>query len=182
MPPSDDTRPSVALIGFRGAGKTTVGRILSRMTGLPLIDTDEWIAAQTGLTLAEIFRLKGEAEFRRLEVAAVTAACAASPAILSVGGGAIEDGESVRRLRAVAKVVWLRAGERTLQARIDTDPLTESHRPALAGTDSPAQVRETLNRRTPLYAAAADVTMDTDGVEPEGVAARVVERLRLSGP
>ncbi len=173
---------SIALIGFRGSGKSTVGRILAARTGLPLIDTDEAITERAGRTISEIFNEGGEAAFRALEAEAVERACAGAACILALGGGAVESDVIVRRARATAMVVWLRAGAAALSARIAADPASASMRPPLlGGRDTLAEIDELLQRRTPLYAAAADVTMDTDECDPEQVADAILARLGAAG-
>ncbi|MDO8629388.1 MAG: type I 3-dehydroquinate dehydratase, partial [Phycisphaerales bacterium] len=99
----------VALVGFRGSGKTTVGRTLAEFLGGDCIDTDDLIVKAAGRTIADIFADEGEAGFRQREAEVIRWVVATPPAVLSVGGGAVLDERNVQALRSVAAIVWLTA-------------------------------------------------------------------------
>src|ERR1044071_5930811 len=108
----------IVLIGFMGAGKSSVGRTLARLTGLPRFDTDELVAAQFGLTIPEIFAKHGEEKFREDETAALENLSDKGQAIIVTGGGIVLRPENVARLRELGRVFYLSADEETLFARI----------------------------------------------------------------
>ena len=162
MSPAVPHGRSVALIGMRGSGKSTVGRELTALWDATLVDTDDIIKRSAGRSIADIFAAEGEAGFRKRERDAVATAVAQAqvPAVISVGGGAILDPENVRNLRGVARIVWLTAPIAVLQGRIDGDPSTSASRPALtqAGED---ELRTLLAQRQQAFREAADLTVDT---------------------
>ena len=163
------TRPVVTLIGLMGAGKSKVGRRAADALGRPFVDTDRVVEQTAGMTVADIFDTEGEQAFRTRERDAIVEALAREGAIVSVGGGAVLDPDNVARMRAAGDVVWLYAEPETLAARLRRS-LRRGDRPLLAGTEPVAALRDLLDRRRQAYAAAATVTLRTDGMEvPESV-------------
>jgi shikimate kinase len=164
---------AIVLIGFMGAGKSSVGRTLARMTGLARFDTDEMVAAQFGLTIPEIFRKHGEEKFREAETAALAQLPDKTPAIIVTGGGIVLRPENVDRLRELGTIVYLSADEETLFARISR----RATRPLLQTTNPRATVAELLASRLPLYREAADIEVDTSRLKHEGVARSILKSL-----
>jgi shikimate kinase len=152
---------NVVLIGYRGCGKTTVGRVLAGRRGAAFVDTDDMIAESTGLSIHEIFATRGERVFRELEQRAIELAVAAPGRVISVGGGAVELKENRQALREYGTVIWLGAPVATLWRRITADPSSASSRPDLAGGGE-EEVRALLARRTALYASTAHHIVSTD--------------------
>ena len=173
-------RRSIALIGYRGSGKTAVGRELASLTGLPLVDTDELVTRRAGVSIAEIFDRQGEAEFRRLENAAVAQAAAGPPSIISVGGGAVLDDGNVAALKSSAAVVWLTAPKAVLITRILGDQSSPQTRPPLTDQPLTDEVERLLAERLPFYRKAADHVLDTAGHSPAAVAQLVKQQLGLN--
>jgi shikimate kinase/3-dehydroquinate synthase len=170
----------IILAGFMGTGKSEVGRRLAAAVGRPFVDTDDLVVADAGRPIAAIFADEGEAGFRVRERAAVARACALPEAVIAVGGGALTDAESRRLLLAAGPVVCLTATPEDVLARIGD----ASSRPLLAGArdraERLARIRELQAARAPLYALATH-TVDTSGLAPDAVVARVraaVERSR----
>lgn len=177
-------KPSVALIGMRGSGKSTVGRELAARLNLPFIDTDELITHAAGRCIADIFAHDGEIAFRRLEPNAVRESTQ-GPAVISVGGGAVLDAGNVSDLRSAAMVVWLTAPVEVLCRRLEQDTANAVSRPALTRLTPADEVRSVLAVREPLYRAAADFAIDTASITPGQVAeeiARQFERVRRPKP
>jgi shikimate kinase/3-dehydroquinate synthase len=164
----------VVLVGLMGAGKTTVGERLAARLDRPFVDTDDLVEAAAGSTVAEIFATSGEAAFRRLERTAVADACASpTPLVIACGGGAVLDAENRRTLSRAGIVVWLRADASELAARVGGG----DDRPLLAG-GSPVETLERLQQvRAASYETVADVTVDTDGLDPDAVTTRVLEEV-----
>ncbi|HEY8217335.1 MAG TPA: shikimate kinase [Acidimicrobiia bacterium] len=165
-------RRHLVLVGLMGAGKTTVGARCAERLGRPLVDTDEIVVATSGQSVPELFASEGEAGFRVRERAALVDACAApEPLVIACGGGAVLDPENRATMRAAGLVVWLRASPRELAARVGDG----SGRPLLTGAPTADALERLVAVRTPAYEAAAHAVVDTDGLDPETVAGRVLE-------
>ena len=176
--PEEGAKTHLALIGYRGSGKTTVGTIVASHLERPLIDTDRAIETEAGRTIAEIFGAEGESGFRQREAALIERIAASStPSILALGGGAIVDPATVAVLRRRAFVVWLDAHEHEIRRRISGDPNTPSSRPSLTGASPLEEIETVLTERRPLYRDAADLRLSADG-DPMTIAGRIVEALR----
>jgi len=169
-----DRGPTLWLVGMMGAGKSAVGRALATRLDRRFLDTDAEVEARAGRSVATIFAEEGEARFRELEREAVEAA-AGHPWVVALGGGAPAQPGLSKRLAASGVVVYLRARPETLLARLGE----ARDRPLLAGRDAgarEARLRELLERRRRHY-EKADAIVDTDGLDVESVAARVIEHL-----
>ncbi len=173
------TRPGcIALIGYRGVGKSTVGILLARAIGGVCVDTDDLIVRDAGMAIADIFASEGEVGFRKRERDAIAAVTSAPPDVISVGGGAILDDQNVARLRSVATIVWLTAPMDSLWNRMSTDIQGQNVRPALTDKPGPQEVEQLLAARAPSYKKAADLTIDTQNVAPKEVVRRIVDYIR----
>ena len=159
-----------------GAGKSSVGRCLQRETGLARLDTDEILAAQFGIPIAEIFAMHGEEKFRDAESDVLRKLEPARPTIIVTGGGIILRAENVDLLKRLGTVVWLSADEAILFERVsrrDDRPLLQK--------ENPREVFSTLFKtRDPLYAAAADIRVDTSAKSHEEVAETILNKLEES--
>lgn len=169
------TRPVCVLVGPPGSGKTTVGRRLAEMLGLPFRDTDRDIEQSRGTTIAEIFIEEGEDAFRGYERDAVRRALAEHDGVLALGGGAVID-ETTRELLQAERVVFLDVG---LSAAVKRVGLARD-RPVLAANPR-SMLAKLLGERHPLYEQVATFTVDTDDAVPEEVAHLVLEALDLTG-
>lgn len=162
---------NVILVGFMGAGKSSVGRILAARLGRCFVETDEMIAAAEGRPIPEIFAEKGEAHFRALEDEAVRLLALKRGDVIATGGGLpCRDGR-LEALRAIGTVVWLSGGFGTLYERA----LRGGDRPMLSGKTR-EQAEALYEARRPFY-AKADLAVDTTGLNPDQVAARVAAAL-----
>ena len=177
MSDSKPRKRSIALLGFRGSGKTTVGRELAARYGGACVDTDETITARTGKSIATIFAEEGEGGFRRREHEAITRVVSAAPTVISVGGGAILDDRNVAALKTIASLVWLRAPAEVLWERISADPASADRRPALTGQPGFEEVARILAERQPHYERAADIIVDSSRGSPEEIAAEIATQL-----
>ena len=144
----------IYLIGMMGCGKSTMGRNLAALSGLPLIDLDEEIAAFEGKSIPEIFAEGGDSLFRLRETAALRRAAACAPAIVSTGGGIVTREENIALMRESGLVVWLCRPLEDILQKIDA-----GGRPNLAG-DKDARMRSLYAAREALYARAAHVRFD----------------------
>ena len=158
----------VVLVGFMGAGKTTVGHIMAERLGQPFVDSDVLIEQRLGRDIRDIFRTEGEPYFRQLEHATVAALVRGQDAVIALGGGAVEDPRTRAVLRD-ARVVYLRVGYDEAMARVKSDEFRPMlHRPGLD---------EVYKRRLPVYEDLSVLTVDTDGRRPDAVALEVLAQL-----
>jgi len=158
----------VVLVGFMGAGKTTVGHILAERLGLPFVDSDVLIEHRAGRPVKDIFATEGEAFFRELEHQTVTELVRGQDAVLALGGGALAD----TRTRAVlrnARVVYLRVGYAEAMERVQDD----GFRPMLRRPD----LETVYQARRRVYEDTSAVSVDTAGRRPDEVAMEVLEVL-----
>jgi shikimate kinase len=171
---------NVILVGFMGAGKSSVGRLLARRLGRCFVETDDMIVAQEGGSIAEIFAVRGEAHFRAAEMEAVRLLALKRGDVIATGGG-LPCREGVPdALRALGTVVWLAGDFATLYERARG---AGGGRPMLASR-SRDEVEALYRAREPYY-RQADITVDTTALGPDQVAARVAlalgERKLASG-
>lgn len=162
---------NVILVGFMGAGKSSVGRILAARLGRCFVETDEMITAAQGRPIPEIFAEKGEAHFRALEEEVVRLLALKRGDVIATGGGLpCRDGR-LEALRALGTVVWLSGDFGALYERA----LRGGDRPMLSGKTR-EQAEALYEARKPFY-AKAELTVDTTGLNPDQVAARVAAAL-----
>lgn len=167
------TSRNVYLIGFSGTGKSAVGRELAARLGRELVDTDEEIVRLFHKSIDRVFAEEGEVRFRQVERALVEAASLRPDLVVSLGGGAILDPAS--RARVLAGIaVRLDASPETILCRLRRDG-TEV-RPLLAGEDPLSRIRALKASREQVY-STAHLTVDTDGLDPSEVAARIMDWL-----
>lgn len=158
----------IVLVGFMGAGKTTVGRALAAALGRPFVDSDHEIERATGLSIPDIFDGYGEAGFRDLEAATIARLLAGPEVILALGGGAVTD-ERTRVALHGHTVVFLQVSLADALARVGGDP----GRPVLRNPDLPA----IFERRDALYRGVATLVVPAGGRAPRTVAAEIAELL-----
>src|SRR5699024_10504113 len=155
----DDAPTSIILVGMIGAGKTTLGRHLSRLLDRQFIDLDHELEARCGVSVAVIFDIEGEAGFRRRETEALDACTRQPGVILATGGGAVLAEENRRFLTERGVVIYLRAQASELYRRLAYD----KSRPLLQTSDPEARIAQLVAEREPLYASVADYVFDTTG-------------------
>ena len=155
----------IVLVGFMGAGKTTVGRLLADKLGQPFTDSDHVIEARAGKPIRQIFTDAGEPAFRQLEHDVIAGLLASPGRVLALGGGAAGH-PGTRELLAGAAVVYLRVGYAEAMKRVGGD----RGRPMLARPD----VEQLYAERDPVYAGVARVVVDTDGRSPEEIALEIL--------
>ena len=149
----------VVLIGYRAAGKTTVGRLLAKRLGWSYLDVDRGIEERCGLTIKEIIEQRGEPFYREVESDVVATLCDGSDRVIAFGGGTAQRAESQDHARRDSLVVYLEAHATELWRRIEADPNSAATRPNLAGGGLP-EVIALLAQRAPVYERLADLTLD----------------------
>ena len=152
-------KKAIALLGVRGAGKSTIGAALADRLGAPFVELDQAIEQAAGLTLGEIFELHGEAHYRRLERDALEGALDGSPVVLATGGSIVSDGDSYSFLQSRARTVWLRARAEDHWDRVIRQG---DRRPMAENPHAFAQLRQLMSDRERLYARAHHI-IDTSG-------------------
>jgi XRE family aerobic/anaerobic benzoate catabolism transcriptional regulator len=168
------TAPVVALLGLRGAGKSTVGRKLATRLSLPFIELDAAIESAAGITLAQIFELHGEAYYRRLERETLMGLLAEPQGmVIATGGSLVNDRETFRLLRRRAVTVWLKAKPEDHWNRVIQQG---DERPMRKNPHAMAELRALLAAREKLYSQAEHV-VDTSAVAVDGVVDRLAHEL-----
>jgi shikimate kinase len=169
-------RRTIALVGLMGVGKTTVGRRLAQILGMPFFDADVEIERAAGRSVSDIFAELGEPEFRAGEHRVIARLLKGPPHVLATGGGAFLHAETRRLLREHAVTVWLKADLEVLAARVTR----RDTRPLLRGRDPIEVLRVQAEARYPFYAEADLVVEAGTGSHQQAVAA-VIDALRGKG-
>lgn len=168
---------NVALIGFMGTGKTSIGRLLASRLGWSFVDVDHKIRQEAGMPVAEIFAQYGEEGFRLRERETIARVSRYRRAVIATGGGVVLNPDNVARLRQSGVVVCLTASKEVILERTGR----RNTRPLLAGPDRAEVVDRLLAERAGLYAAAADYTIDTSELSPRQTVEKIVAFLRREG-
>lgn len=168
----------LALIGYRGAGKTTVAAALARRLACEWVDADQDLEQYYGHTIREIFAAHGEAVFRQWEAERLVALVQGSRRVLALGGGVVLR-EDNRQVLKQTTVIWLTAPPEVLLTRIQADPTTSGRRPNLTARGGLEEVRQLLAEREPLYRACADFMIDVVGKSADEIAAEIVSLVSL---
>lgn len=164
----------VALVGLRGAGKTTVGRLLARELEAPFVELDQRVEELAGLSLAELFALHGPEGFRRREAEALERVLAeGGRLVLATGGSIVQDAAAFERLRATCRTVWLAAEPEEHFARVRAQG---DHRPMHARPRAMEELRALLAARAPLY-SRCEFTLSTSARTPLELVAEIVAML-----
>ncbi|MDP2825065.1 MAG: helix-turn-helix transcriptional regulator [Sulfuritalea sp.] len=157
-------RKRIALVGLRGAGKSTLGRALAGELALPFFELNSAIEAEAGMSLNEIFMLYGQPGFRRLERRCLESFIARhGSAVITVGGGIVSEAETFNLLLMNCFTVWVKATPEEHMSRVVAQG---DFRPMEGNTEAMEDMRRILVAREPLY-SKADFTLDTTGRRPE---------------
>jgi len=174
---------NVVLIGFRGSGKSTIGKAIAERLTREFIDCDSWIEKHTGLTIKEIFEKHGESHFRTLESQAIGELSAMDGKVIATGGGAALKYQNMQVFkRNGGKIFFLEVGPETAYQRIQGDETTRSRRPALTDKDPFTEVKEQIELRRPYYLKGADVTVPTDGRSIDDIVTEILKHVQEAGP
>ncbi len=166
-----DGRP-IVLIGMMGAGKTTVGRRLAARLGRHFVDSDEEIEKAAGMSIEDIFRTRGEADFRAGEVRVIARLLKDRGIVLGTGGGAFMNAETRTLIKASAISVWIKADFELLFQRVSR----RSNRPLLKTANPRETLMKLIEQRYPTY-AEADVTVVSSDVPQDQVASEVIDAI-----
>ena len=153
---------SIVLIGYRGCGKTSIGRKLADRLWQPFVDTDDLVVKKAGKSIKDIFEQDGEQRFRQLESEAIKEAAKLDEHVIALGGGGATRSENVKILRdAGHKMIYLRCEPAELFRRIQLDPNTGTSRPPLTAKGGGIEeIAAVMAEREPAYRAAAQAELD----------------------
>jgi shikimate kinase len=164
---------SIVLIGMPGCGKSALGRRLAPRLELPFVDVDEEIERAAGKAVREIFADHGETYFRDGERKVIARLLASGPQVLATGGGALLSEQTRARIRHSGIAVWVKADAALLVRRV----MMRITRPLFEGRDPEAVVRDLMEARHPLYAAVADLVVESRDVPHEVMVEEIIEAL-----
>jgi shikimate kinase len=163
---------TLVLVGMMGAGKTSVGRRLAAVLGVPFRDADTEIETAAGCSVAEIFERHGEAAFRDGERKVLNRLLTEPPHILATGGGAFMDSDTRARIKESAISIWLKADVDLLVQRVGR----KETRPLLRNADPHATLTRLLTEREPVY-ALADIVVESNEGPHDTVVKRILSAL-----
>ena len=163
----------IVLIGFMGAGKTTIGKLLAQETQLDHIDFDDLIVAKIGMTIQEYFDLHGEEAFRKVETN-VLVETLSRPQIISTGGGIVLKEQNRQLLKQMPLVVYLKTDSDELITRLKAD--TKSIRP-LVVSKSPEEILAVYHPRIPLYEESARLVVETTAKTPAEIVEEILAKV-----
>lgn len=162
---------NIFLIGFMGAGKSTIARAFSELHGMEIVEMDQLISEKNGLSVSDIFARYGEEYFRNEETELLRSLQGKTNRIVSCGGGVAMRPVNVEEMRKSGPVVLLQAKPETILERVRDD----HGRPLLENRKTVASIAELLEARNPAYLRAADIQIDTDGKSAEQIAAEILQ-------
>ena len=166
---------NVALVGFMGVGKSSVGRLAAGELQFDFVDTDEVVESRTGVKVSEIFAMHGEAAFRKFERELVEEMASRSGSVISTGGGLVLEPGNLASLKSHALVVCLWATPDTIYQRTKH----QTHRPLLQAADPLAKIRALLATREAAY-KQSDVLVSTEQRSIKEIAAHVLHHFRAA--
>ena len=166
---------NIALCGFMGTGKSSVGRLVAETLHFAFLDTDTVIEARAGKAVSQIFEEQGEAAFRELEKRIVKELSLRDRTVIATGGGLVVDPENMASLQQHAYVVCLWAAPETIWSRVKN----QSHRPLLNEPDPLEKIKRMLAERAPFY-KQANVLLSTELRSAREVAQQVLHQFRVA--
>ena len=171
---SEGISRSIFLIGFMGAGKSTIARALQRELGFPLIEMDERIVKEQGMSINDIFAQYGEDHFRDIESQLIVDIGKEEPSIVSCGGGVVVRPQNTQNMKEIGRIVFLKATPETIYERVKNS----TDRPILNGHMNVEYIAELMEKRRALYEVAADITIQTDGKMREQICEEIIGKMR----
>jgi len=167
-------KSSIALIGFMGVGKTAVGKILAKKLSRKFVELDYLIEQKAGKPVLEIFQQDGELAFRKLEIEVTKKVAENKNQVIACGGGLVLNKINIDRLKKDSVIVYLTASPRVILKRLSDG----DERPLLKVTNPALTIQELLRFRKPFYERAADVTIDTSGMNIDSVVEQIISQVK----
>lgn len=168
---------TIALIGYRGTGKTSVAQALALRLGWNWADADVEIELKAGKNIAAIFADEGEQVFRDMESQVLETLCHRARTVLALGGGAVLRPENRQFLQSCQAVAWLQASAQTIARRLESDPATALRRPNLTNHGGRTEIDLLLTERAPIYRECATLEVDTEDRAPAEIADAILTAL-----
>ena len=165
---------NIVLIGFRGTGKSTVGKLLAKRLERDFIDSDKYIESSTGKTIKSIFEDDGEEGFRKIEADTIAVLSKVDNKIISAGGGAVLKEENIRNLKDNGFLVLLEATPEIIHSRIAQDKETIQQRPSLTDKKPLDEIKHLIEQREHAYKNAADFTINTSYISCEDIVSEII--------
>ena len=166
---------NIVLIGFMGSGKTSVGKRLSLVLKREFIDTDDFIEKREGMTINEIFKEKGEEEFRKIETELFKRFSTPKKKIIATGGGVIKNPANIANLKKGGVIVYLKSSPEKIAQNLKFD----NTRPILQVDDKEAKIRELLAQREPFYNKYAEITIDVSNYDIDHTVDKIIELAKV---
>jgi shikimate kinase len=164
---------NIAIYGFMGVGKTTIGALLARKLSYSFVDMDTEIEKRESSSIYEIFSKYGETRFRELESKLLIELLKKENIVIACGGGTLANPENAEKLKNKAILVYLTASINEILHRTSI----ENTRPLLDVTDPYSTALKLLNSRKPVYEKYAEITVDTTDKTPESIVSKIMELL-----
>jgi shikimate kinase len=165
---------NIVLIGYRGSGKSAVGRMLAARLQIKFVDTDDLIEERQGTPISDIVESHGWDHFRRLEKSVIEEISKGDRLIIAPGGGSVLDTDNVKALKRNGFIIWLKADQQTLLKRIQKDQGSSTRRPTLTGKGTLEEIEETISERGPFYEKASEVQIDTSTLNVAALVERIL--------
>jgi shikimate kinase len=169
---------NIVLIGFRGTGKSTVGKLLANRLERDFIDTDDYIESSTGKTIKDIFEKEGEESFRKTEAETIAKLSKMDNKVIAAGGGIVLKDENVKNLKSNGFLILLEATPEIIHDRISQDEKTSQQRPSLTNKESFDEITHLIDKRQQFYENAANYTINTSYVPCEDVVREIITIIR----
>ncbi|MCX7823719.1 MAG: shikimate kinase [Syntrophobacterales bacterium] len=163
------SKHSIAIIGYRATGKTTVGKVVARELGWTFLDMDDLLIQRFGMTISQWVSINGWEAFRNKETELLRECATMERVVLATGGGVIERAENRKVLKENFLVVWLRSSVEEIVDRLSRDEKSLTHRPSLTERGLLEEVWTVYALREPLYNEVAEVIIEVDKRKPEEI-------------
>jgi len=164
---------NIVLIGYRGSGKSRVGRRLASRMGNKFVDTDDLIESKEG-KISDIVKSRGWDYFRAIEKRMIEEISGEGNLVIALGGGAVLDADNVVNLERNGLIIWLKADPEVLRKRMKEDHRTAVSRPTLSGKGTIEELEEMVAYREPFYEKAGEIQLDTSSLDVEAVVEKIM--------
>ena len=165
---------NIVLIGYRGSGKSAVGRRLAARLKMRFVDIDDLIEERQGVPISDIVKSHGWGHFRKLERSTIEEISKEDCLIIAPGGGAVLDTDNAEALRSNGFIIWLKADKQILLRRLNQDPGTNTRRPTLTGKGTSEELKEVMSLREPIYERVSEIQIDTSTIDVETVVENIL--------
>ena len=169
----DNEKHHIFLIGFMGAGKSTIAAKLKELLNRECLEMDQMIVENQGMPISEIFEKYGEDFFRDIETQTLVDLKEKEPAIVSCGGGIVIREQNIAHMKESGRIVFLTATPETIYERVKDS----TERPILNGNMNVEYISELMEKRRAKYEAAADLMVATDGKSAEDICREIIEKV-----